>query len=107
LSRIYEDLRQRGILTIAITVAPWGGFKRWYTPERGRNTLTLNAWISEQAANGKVADALDSYSLLSCGDPERLCPELSQPRDDGLHFGKLGHEKLGEALLRGPFRDCQ
>jgi lysophospholipase L1-like esterase len=106
LSRIYEDLRQRGVQVIAITVSPWGGYKRWYTPERGQNTLTLNAWIGDQAARGNVAEALDSYPLLSCGAPELLCPELSLPYKDGLHFGKLGHQKLGEALLRGPFRDC-
>jgi lysophospholipase L1-like esterase len=107
LSRIYEDLRQRGVHVIAITVSPWGGYKRWYTPERGRNTVTLNTWIGDQAARGQVADVLDSYPLLSCGAPELLCPELSVPYDDGLHFGKLGHEKLGEALLKGPFRDCR
>ena len=106
LSRIYEDLRQRGVQIIAITVTPWGGFRRWYTPERGQNTLTLNGWITEQAARGNVASALDAYPLLSCGDPERICPELSPPYKDGLHFGKLGHEKLGEALLNGPFRSC-
>jgi lysophospholipase L1-like esterase len=107
LSRIYEDLRQRGVQVIAITVSPWGGYKRWYTPERGQNTLTLNAWIGDQAPRGNVAETLDSYPLLSCGAPELLCPELALPFKDGLHFGKLGHEKLGEALMRGPFRDCQ
>jgi lysophospholipase L1-like esterase len=107
LSSMYDELRQRGVQVIAITVSPWGGFKRWYTPERGRNTLTLNAWIGEQAARGRVAEALDSYPLLSCGVPELLCPELALPYKDGLHIGKLGHQKLGEALLRGAFRDCQ
>ena len=107
LSKIYDELRRRGVQVIAITVSPWAGFKRWYTPERGQNTLTLNAWIGEQAAHGNVAEALDSYPLLSCGAPELLCPELALPHKDGLHIGKLGHQKLGEALLRGPFSDCQ
>ena len=106
LSKIYEALAARGTEVIAITVTPWGGFKRWYTPERGRNTLRLNAWISDLAANGVIAEAVDAYPLLSCGDPERLCPELAAPFKDGLHFGKLGHQKLAEALLAGPFRGC-
>lgn len=106
LSRIYEALKTRGAEVVAITVTPWGGFKRWYTPERGENTLRLNAWISDLAANGVVSEAVDAYPLLSCGDPERLCPELAAPFKDGLHFGKLGHQKLADALLAGPFRAC-
>ena len=90
-----------------MTSPPRRVVRRWYTPQRGQNTLTLNAWIGDQATRGNVAEALDSYPLLSCGAPELLCPELSLPYKDGLHFGKLGHEKLGQALLHGPFRDCQ
>jgi lysophospholipase L1-like esterase len=107
LSRIYTSLRERGVQIIAVTVTPWGGFKRWYTPERGRNTLTLNTWLLEQATQGNVASAVDAYPLLSCGDAERLCPELAAPHKDGLHFGKLGHQKLADALLSGPFHGCQ
>jgi lysophospholipase L1-like esterase len=106
LSRMYEALRQRGVQVVAVTVAPWGGFKRWYTAERGKNTLALNAWIVEQAARGNVADAVDAYPLLSCGEPEQLCPELAAPYKDGLHFGKLGHRRLGEALAETAFRHC-
>lgn len=107
LAGIYAALRERGAQVVAVTVTPWGGFKRWYTAERGRNTLSLNAWIVDQAAQGGIAGALDAYPLLSCGDAERLCPELAAPHRDGLHFGKLGHQKLGEALLSGPFQGCQ
>lgn len=106
LSHIYDTLKARGTDVVAITVTPWGDFKRWYTPERGQNTLRLNAWILDRAANGVIAEATDAYPLLSCGDPERLCPELAAPHKDGLHFGKLGHAKLAEALLAGPFRSC-
>lgn len=106
LSRIYADLKARGTDVIAITVTPWGDFKRWFTPARSQNTLTLNAWILEQPATGAVSAALDAYPLLSCGEPERLCPELAAPHKDGLHFGKLGHEKLAKALLDGPFHSC-
>lgn len=107
LTRIYAALKARGTDVIAITVTPWGGFKRWFTPERGKNTLTLNAWIEEQAPSGSIWTALDAYPLLSCGDPERLCPELAAPLKDGLHFGKLGHQKLATALLQGPFKACE
>jgi lysophospholipase L1-like esterase len=107
LTRIYTDLKARGTDVIAITVTPWGGFKRWFTPERGKNTLTLNGFILLQASDGNIAAALDAYPLLSCGDPERLCPDFALPFKDGLHFGKPGHQKLAEALLKGPFRTCE
>lgn len=106
LSRIYTALRERGVQVIAITVTPWGGFSKWFTPERGQNTLTLNAWILAQPGQGNVALALDAYPLLSCGVATHLCPELSAPYKDGLHFGKLGHQKLGEALYELAFRGC-
>jgi len=106
LSRIYADLKARGTDVVAITVTPWGDFKRWFTPERSQNTHTLNAWILAQPAAGALSAALDAYPLLSCGDAERLCPELAAPHKDGLHFGKLGHQKLAKALLAGPFRGC-
>ncbi len=107
LSRIYTDLQARGTDVIAITVTPWGDFKRWFTPARSQNTQSLNAWILARPAAGAVKATLDAYPLLSCGDPERLCPELAAPYKDGLHFGKLGHQKLAKALLEGPFRGCQ
>ena len=106
LTRIYTALKQRDIQIIAVTVTPWGGFSRWYTPERSRNTETLNAWILEQSRQGNVAAALDAYPLLSCGTPTHLCPALSAPFKDGLHFGKLGHQKLGQALYDLAFQGC-
>jgi lysophospholipase L1-like esterase len=106
LTLIYGDLKARSIDVIAVTVTPWGDFKRWFTPERGQNTLTLNRWIQAQPAAGTIHAAVDAYPLLSCGDPERLCPALAAPHKDGLHFGKLGHEKLAQALLAGPFQNC-
>jgi lysophospholipase L1-like esterase len=106
LSYIYAALAQRGIDVIAVTVTPWGGFSKWFTPERGQNTLTLNAWILAQPAEGAIAQALDAYPLLSCGVATHLCPALSAPHKDGLHIGKLGHQKLGEALYELAFRGC-
>ena len=106
LTQIYSELRQRSVLVIAITVTPWGGFTRWHTPARAQNTQTLNGWILEQAAQGTISAALDAYPLLSCGTPTHLCPELSAPFKDGLHFGKLGHQKLGQALYDLAFQGC-
>ena len=107
LTRIYGALKARGTQVIAITVTPWGDFKRWFTPERSQHTQALNSWILAQPAAANINSALDAYPLLSCGDPERLCPELAAPHKDGLHFGKLGHQKLAQALLEGPFLGCQ
>jgi hypothetical protein len=49
---------------------------------------------------------VDAYSLLSCGDAERICPRYEPPFRDGLHFGALGHEALGQALYDAAFNDC-
>lgn len=103
LSHIYELLAARGTEVVAVTVTPWGDFKRWFTPERGQNTLSLNRWILSRPD----VSAVDAYPLLSCGEPQKLCPELAAPHKDGLHFGKRGHEKLAQALLAGPFRACR
>jgi lysophospholipase L1-like esterase len=107
LSRIYADLKQRGVRVIAVTVTPWGGFKRWFSADRSQHTLSLNGWILELAQQGTIETAVDAYPLLSCGDPERLCPELAAPLKDGLHFGKLGQEKLGQALYEAAFQGCK
>jgi lysophospholipase L1-like esterase len=107
LTQIYADLKARDTDVIAITITPWGDFKRWFTPARSQNTQRLNGWIMAQASDATISAALDAYPLLSCGDPERLCPELAAPHKDGLHFGKRGHQKLAKALLEGPFRACQ
>lgn len=107
LTRIYSALKAQGTDVIAITVTPWGGFKRWFTAERSQNTQALNGWILAQPSAAAISAALDAYPLLSCGDPERLCPELAAPYKDGLHFGKLGHQKLAKALLEGPLRSCR
>jgi lysophospholipase L1-like esterase len=103
LSAIYERAHARGWRVVAVTVAPWGGFARWFTPRRGAATKALNAWI----ANGPADAVVDAYALLSCGDPERLCPDYTPPFKDGLHFGKKGHEALGEALHRAEFERCR
>lgn len=99
---IYERARARGWRVVALTVAPWGGFTRYFTPKRSTSTLELNAWI----ASAPVDAVVDAHALLACGDPERLCPEYAAPFKDGLHFGKKGHDVLGEALYEAEFASC-
>jgi lysophospholipase L1-like esterase len=100
LSAIYRLARGHSTTVIAITVAPWGGFHRWYTEERGHNTYALNHWIVERQALGEVNAVVDSFPVLSCGNPEQLCPAYMPPYRDGLHFGPEGHRRLSDALLR-------
>jgi len=107
LTRIYSRLSEQGVAVIAITVTPWGGFRRYHTPLRSQNTQSLNQWIVTQQRAGKLHAAVDAYPLLSCGVPEELCPELAAPFKDGLHFGKLGQRRLGEAVFAAGFRGCQ
>jgi lysophospholipase L1-like esterase len=107
LAAMFAAARERGVKIVAITVAPWGGFERYYNPRRGQATLELNAWLQAEHARGQIDHVVDAYALLSCGDPERLCPEVALPYKDGLHFGPVGHEKLGEALYAAVFNDCR
>lgn len=106
LSKMYALAKQRGARVVAVTVAPWGGFTRYYNADRAATTRQLNAWILGRPAAGEVDHAVDAFALLSCGDPERLCPEYAEPFRDGLHFGPRGHEKLGEAIHEAAFTDC-
>ncbi len=107
LSAIYARAAAHGMSVIAITVAPWGGFTRYFDARRGENTRLLNDWIAARAAEGVVEKVVDAYALLSCGDPELLCPEYEPPFRDGLHPGTRGHEALGRALAQTAFADCR
>ena len=99
LTEMYRLARSHSQVVIAITVAPWGGFRRWYTDDRGRNTGELNQWIEHTHDRGDTDMVVVSDAVLTCGDPNSLCPALMPPFHDGLHFGTEGHRKLGEALL--------
>ncbi len=99
LETIYTLGHQHGSLVVSITVSPWGGFHRWYTDERGSNTIKLNNWIAQEQKVGKVDFIVDSGAVLSCGDPTLLCPDVMTPFRDGLHFGSEGHRRLGAAIL--------
>jgi lysophospholipase L1-like esterase len=106
LAALYAAGRARGLRVVGITVAPWGGFNKYYNPRRAATTRELNAWILAGPTRGDTSVAIDAYALLSCGDPERLCPRYALAKSDGLHFGKLGHEALGQALHDAEFRRC-
>ncbi len=107
LSAMYRAAKERGMVVVAINVAPWGGFEKYYNERRAGTTLELNRWIAEQEREGAIDHVIDAYVLLSCGDAERLCPEVAAPYKDGLHFGPLGHEKLGQALYEQVFKNCR
>jgi lysophospholipase L1-like esterase len=107
LAAMYASGRAHGLRVIGITVAPWGGFTRYYNPRRAAATRELNTWILAQPAAGTLDTTVDAFSLLSCGDPERLCPRYDRTPSDGLHFGKAGHEALGAALYEAEFKSCR
>jgi lysophospholipase L1-like esterase len=106
LAALYAAGRARGMRVVGVTVAPWGGFSKYYSARRGAATRELNAWILAGPERSDLAAAVDAYALLSCGDPERLCPRYALAKSDGLHFGKLGHELLGKALHDAEFQRC-
>jgi hypothetical protein len=106
LSSIYRSAQEKGLLVVAVTVSPWGGFTKYYNARRGQNTRLLNSWILGQVARGPVDRAVDSFAPLSCGDPDRLCPAYETNGHDGLHPGVKGHEILGQKLLEEAFPDC-
>ncbi len=101
---MYAKASARGMYIVAITVAPWGGFTRYYNATRGENTRKLNQWIRDQFDAGTVQHVVDAYALLSCGRPEYLCQDYSR---DGIHFNDEGHRVLGEALFTEAFADCR
>lgn len=105
LSAMYDTAHRAGIQVVAITIAPWGGFKKYFNPRRSASTLTVNQWIQSQAQQGGVDFVVDSGRSLTCGDPERLCKPDAQK--DGLHLSGPGHRKLGEALFDQVFKDCE
>lgn len=106
LTQMYEAARAHGARVVAVTVAPWGGFS-YYNASRAAATRELNGWIRERKQAGAVDHVIDSWPLLSCGDPDKLCPELMPPYKDGLHFNTLAHAKLAEVMRSSVFSDCR
>lgn len=107
LSFIYKKARNKGAKVVAFTVSPWGGFERYHNSRRQKYTEELNDWIRSQREAGTVDHVVDAYKLLSCGNPELLCPRFTQRVSDGLHIGKEGHQVLGQALYERVFQNCR
>jgi lysophospholipase L1-like esterase len=104
---MYQAAHQHGARVVALTVAPWGGFTRYFNASRGAATLELNRWITAQRDAGTADAVVDAYKLLSCGDPTKICVRYAPPFTDGIHFGAEGHRKLGEALSDQVFASCE
>jgi lysophospholipase L1-like esterase len=107
LTGMYEEAHRHGVKVVALTVAPWGGFTRYFNASRGAATSEVNRWIMGQRDAGAIEAAIDAYALLSCGDATMLCPRFTAPFNDGLHFGAEGHARIAEALLAQVFASCE
>jgi lysophospholipase L1-like esterase len=100
LEAMYQASKARGLNVVAITVAPWGGFKRYFSQHRWANTLEVNAWIRASTSRGLSDAVIDAEHLLACGDAQRICESYAVPYRDGLHFGPKGHHQIALALVR-------
>jgi lysophospholipase L1-like esterase len=107
LTAMYEQAHRHGVKVVALTVAPWGGFTRYFNAPRSAATGEVNRWIMARRDAGDIEAAIDAYSLLSCGDPTKLCPAYTAPFRDGLHFGAEGHARIAEALFAQVFSSCE
>lgn len=107
LLRMYQAAKAKNMKVVALTVAPWGGFTKYFNESRKKATATVNKWIAAQVPAKNVDHVVDAFALLSCGDADKLCPKYAEPYKDGLHFGKGGHEVLGKALHEKVFADCE
>jgi lysophospholipase L1-like esterase len=107
LLRMYKAAKGKGMRVVALTVAPWGGFKKYFNAHRKKTTAEVNKWIGAQIAAKNVDHVVDAFALLSCGDADKICPKFAEPFKDGLHFGAAGHEVLGKALHDKVFADCE
>jgi lysophospholipase L1-like esterase len=104
LSAMYGMAREHGMKVLALTLPPWGGFKKYYNPRRAASTFEINGWIRQQLDDGVVDGMLDVFPLLSCGEPEFLCETYGMR--DRVHWSKKGHQVVGEALHAALFADC-
>lgn len=106
LAYMYREARSRGATVVAVTVPPWG-----YVPggwdRRPEATRRLNEWIVEQGRTGQVDHVVDVHPLMSCGDPDALCPEYRIWADDAIHWNEAGHGRVAEALHQAVFFDCR
>lgn len=106
LGHMYAAAKARGVAVVALTVPPWGKL-RGVNDRRVEATERLNSWILEQEHSGEVSRAIDLGPLLSCGDPQVLCPSYRRFPTDWIHWGATGHEVVAAALHREVFSDCK
>ncbi|MBI3200946.1 MAG: SGNH/GDSL hydrolase family protein [Myxococcales bacterium] len=106
LSQMYKTARDRGVAVVAVTIPPWGRL-RGARDKRAEATDALNDWIREQQPSGAVDHAVDIHGLLSCGDPQVLCPKNRRFPNDNVHWGALGHQVVADQLYRDVFSDCR
>lgn len=104
---MYSEARQHQMKVVAVTIAPWGGFKKMFNDRRRDETLMVNRWIIAQRAASTVDYVIDAHAMLSCADPDSLCDEYVPPYRDGLHFNEQAHFKLGAEMYRQAFADCR
>ncbi len=106
LTNMYKKAHARGIRVIALTIPPWGRLKG-FRDRRAEATFELNRWISAQEKMGAVDVVVDIRPLLSCGDELNLCPEYRRYPNDRIHWGRAGHDVVGDALHQNAFSDCR
>lgn len=106
LSWMYRTAHKHGVKVIAMTVPPWGRL-RGVVDRRVEATEALDAWMFKQKKLGKVDAVFDTYPLLSCGDPNVLCPRYRRFANDNIHWGRRGHKLIGHALFKQVFSDCE
>ncbi len=104
LTAMYRMAKDAGMEVVALTLPPWGGFKRYYNPRRAASTDDMNAWIRGRLG-GDVDRLLDVYPMMSCGDRELLCDKYGMK--DHVHWSAAGHKLVGEALYAQIFSDCE
>ena len=105
LSYMYRVAKARGVSVVAVTLPPWGRLRGTHD-YRTDATAALNSWIMERVQQGAVDHAVDIHPLLSCGDPDVLCPSERRFADDFVHWNTAGHEKVADTLYQTAFSDC-
>ena len=105
LSSMYDHARKRGLSVVALTLPPWGKLAGDYD-KRGAATRRLNTWIVSRKNAKAVDDVVDIHPLLSCEDPNELCPAYRRFPNDRVHWNQAGHKVVTEALHRQVFSDC-
>lgn len=105
LAAMYALAHERGARVVAITVAPWAGLSGYFNDRRSAETLRLNDWIRARAETAEAFVVVDAYPILSCGEPELLCPKYALA--DRVHMSPEGHRVLGEAVHEAAFADCR